>query len=111
MRATAGLGARFGRAVPLVRSVTTVVLLVATVRHGDALGVLTGELSGAARAVLSIAFDAFITAVAAVVIVVARPVGVDAPTFNNYSSFNIHFQCSHYVLLNTSLSFMFIIYV
>ena len=81
LRTSTSLGVCFRCAVPLIRSVTAVVLLIATVRHSNTLGVITGELRRAARAVLSVAFNTFVAAITAVIVVVARPIGVDAPTF------------------------------
>lgn len=65
-------------AVPLVRPVAAIVLLVAVIRFGHALGVLASEFRRRAGAVLAVAFGPFVRSVSAIVVVIARPVAVDA---------------------------------
>lgn len=48
------------RAVPFIRPVSAVVLLVAVVRFGDAFGILAGEFGWTASTVLAVAFRSFI---------------------------------------------------
>lgn len=73
-------GVVFLLATRLVRVVSTVVLTVAPILHPDALKVLAGELLWRAGLVLAVASLALIRAVATIVVVVAYPTLIDAPS-------------------------------
>lgn len=64
----------FTRTVEFIRSITTIVLTVATKLFSYALEILTREFLCGARFVLCIALLSLVTAVAAIVVVIAYPI-------------------------------------
>ena len=69
-----------GITVEFVRTVTTVVFAIASVVFRNAFRVLTGELRVIAFPIVILAIFAFITAISAIVVMVAFPNAVNAPS-------------------------------
>lgn len=76
-RSTATLSSGVGT-IPFVRPVTAIILLVAVVGFGHALGVLTSKFRRRTGAVFAITFGSLIRSIAAIIVVIASPVSMDA---------------------------------